>query len=158
MKHTIPRLSHSPHYLVCALALSFLWAFGALACDPKPLDEINRATREQAVSIAIGSDIVGNIDTRRQPNAWKTFTIDRTGVLNVNIRFDNHDANGEAILTDAQGRALSTFQDKKRDLLKNITIKVEPGIYYLNIQTSFEEGNATDIDTNYTLQLAFKAI
>ena len=105
--------------------------------------------RQNAQEVSLGTSVIGVVDVRAGDTSdWKYFVVPAVGVVTVLVSFDQHEAYGELVFTDERGQTLSTFQDEKRQLLDKITVKVEPGKYYLRI---FANREATD----YTLTVTF---
>lgn len=105
--------------------------------------------RQNAEEVALGTSVIGVVDTKAgDSNDWKYFIVPSVGVVTITVTFDQHDAYCEMVLTDERGQTLSTFQDEKRQLLDKITIKAEPGKYFVRIF-------AKDGDSDYTLTVTF---
>ncbi len=105
--------------------------------------------RGNAEEVALGTSVIGVVDTKAgDTNDWKYFIVPSVGVVTITVTFDKHDAYCEMVLTDERGQTLSTFQDEKRQLLDKITIKADPGKYYVRIFA--KEG-----DSDYTLTVTY---
>lgn len=110
------------------------------------------AKRPGAAEISFNATIVDSVDPGKgDTNDWKYFTVPAPGVLTITVSFDNPKAEAEMIMTDARGRALSTYEDKKKSLISDITYKAEPGRYYLHIR-------AVEADSDYSLQVKYTPI
>ena len=147
MKNTTLRLA------TLLVTIAFAIPLGAARCgteiEQNPDLPGSDGIRGNAEEMALGTSVIGVVDTKSgDTNDWKYFVVPSIGVVTVTVVFDKHDAYCEMVLTDERGQTLSTYQDEKRRLLDKITLKAEPGKYYIRVFA--KEG-----DSDYTLTVTY---
>jgi len=145
--------SLTPGLILGLIALAVpLWGSGCATTDPLELELASdwasgpNQLRNGAEEMTLDTTIVDNVSIDRGDQTdWKYFTVPASGVVAVQVTFDNAGAKGEIVVTDELGKIIATFEDEKRRLLDKVTFKANPGRYYVQVVVQSE-------DSDYSLQ------